>query len=370
MAAIEQNRTAGAPVEAPEARSTGRRLRWPLMIIAPVAVIAAAAYVYLTGGRYQSTDDAYINASRVAISSNVAGRVIELDVRENQAVKAGQVLFRLDQRDFQAAVESARAELARARLQVRSTQATYDPRAADLTAARAELAYREKELARQRQLTASGVGSQRELDQRADDVTAARSRVRAAEAAVSQALATIGGPPTGPVDANPAVQAAQAALDRAMLNLSYTTVKAPQDGRVTRVEQLQVGTYVTAAQPLFFLVAPRMWIDANFKENQLSYMRVGQHGTAKVDAFPGRKFPVHVESLSPGTGAAFALLPPENATGNWVKVTQRLPVRIAFDRPEDIMDLLHAGLSASVSIDTEHRRTFGASPPPPARPGA
>jgi membrane fusion protein (multidrug efflux system) len=335
------------------------------MIAAPVIILAAAAYAYLTGGRFQSTDDAYVNASRVAVSSNVAGRVIELDVRENQPVKAGQVLFRLDSRDYEAAVASAKAELARARLQVRSTQASYDPRAAELRAARADLAYKQKELARQRQLTTAGVGSQRELDQRTDDVNAASNKVRAAEAAVRQALATIGGPPNGSVDANPAVQAAQAALDRAELNLSYTVIKAPQDGRVTRVEQIQVGSYITSAQPLFYLVAPRMWIDANFKENQLTYMRVGQHGEAKIDAFPGQKIPVHVESLSPGTGAAFSILPPENATGNWVKVTQRLPVRIAFDRPQDVEAMLHAGLSADVKIDTEHRRTlFGGSPPP------
>jgi hypothetical protein len=157
----------------------------------------------------------------------------------------------------------------------------------------------------------------------------------------------------------PAVVAAKVALDRALLNRSYTQVVAPQDGQVTRVEQLQVGSYITAAQPLFTLVAPRMWIDANFKEDQLTYMRVGQHGTAKIDAFPDRSFAVHVESLSPGTGTAFSILPPENATGNWVKVTQRLPVRIAFDDLGTVSGLLHAGLSAKVNIDTEHRRSIG-----------
>jgi membrane fusion protein (multidrug efflux system) len=369
MTAVNEGASAGPSAGAASPRSLGRRLKWPLIIIVPVLMLIAAAYVFLTGGRYQTTDDAYVQAARVSISANIPGRVIEVFVRENQPVKAGQVLFRLDPRDYEAAVASARAELARAELQVRSTQASYAPRAAELRAAEAELAYRQKELARQRELTASDVGSRRELDERTNDVNVARQRVATARANLEQALATIGGPPSGPVASHPAVRAAQAALDRALLNQSYTVVRAPQDGLVTRVEQLQVGSYITAAQPLFTLVAPRMWIDANFKESQLTYMRVGQRGEAEVDAYPGQTFHVHVESLSPGTGSAFALLPPENATGNWVKVTQRLPVRIAFDEPAEIQARLHAGLSAKVSIDTGHRRELFGKGAPPARPG-
>ena len=277
-----------------------------------------------------------------------AGNIVRAYAEAAQAQRAQQGL-------------GAQAQLAQAQLQVRSTQASYEPRAADLQAAQAEVAYRQKELDRQTLLTQSGVGSQRELDERKNDLVAARDRVTSAQAALQQALATIGGPANGPVDANPAVQTAKVALDRALLSRSYTTVVAPQDGQVTRVEQLQVGSYITAAQPLFTLVAPRMWIDANFKEDQLAYMRVGQHGQAHIDAFPQRDYPVHVESLSPGTGTAFSILPPENATGNWVKVTQRLPVRIAFDDTDAVRDILHAGLSAKVKIDTEHRR-FGAGP--------
>jgi membrane fusion protein (multidrug efflux system) len=294
----------------------------------------------------------------------VPGRVVELLVKENQPVKAGQILFRLDARDFDVAIANARAQLAQARLQVRSTQSSYAPRAAELKAAQNDLAFRIKELARQRELTATEVGSQRELDERTNDVNVARQRVVTAQANVEEALATIGGSPTGPTDSHPSVQAAQAALDRAMLNRSYTVVVAPQDGLVTKVEQLQVGSYVNAAQPLFTLVSPRMWIDANFKEGQLTYMQVGQKGEAEIDAYPGQKFAVHLESLSPGTGSAFSILPAENATGNWVKVTQRLPVRVAFDDPAAVRARLHAGLSAKVVIDTQHRRTLGKAPPP------
>lgn len=360
MAAVEQN--AGAEP------SLARRLRWPLMILAPAVILAIAGYVYLTGGRYQSTDDAYVQAAKVQVSANIPGRVVELLVRENQPVKAGQVLFRLDPRDYDVAIATAQAQLAEARREARATQSSYAPRAAELAAAQGDLKYRLGELARQQELTAASVGSQRELEERTHDARAARAQVAAAEANVREALATIGGSPSGSVDAHPAVQVARASLDRALLMKSYTVVAAPQDGLVTRVEQLQVGSYITAAQPLFSLVAPRMWIDANFKENQLTHMRVGQRGRAEIDAFPGEDFDVHVESLSPGTGSAFSILPAENATGNWVKVTQRLPVRIAFDHPERLAGRLHAGLSARVKIDTEHRRVLFASHPAPGAP--
>jgi membrane fusion protein (multidrug efflux system) len=167
--------------------------------VAPVVVIALALYAYLTGGRYQSTDDAYVQAARVPISANVPGRVVELLVHENEPVKAGQVLFRLDPRDYQTAVNSARAQLMQAETQVRSSQATYAPRQAELESALADLAYRQKELARQRQLTSSGVGSQRELDQRTNDVVDARNKVDTARANLKQALAAIGGPVNAPV---------------------------------------------------------------------------------------------------------------------------------------------------------------------------
>jgi membrane fusion protein (multidrug efflux system) len=367
MAVLEQNGAAPSGAAGP---SLLRRWRTPLMVAAPIVVIAVGAYAYLSSGRYQSTDDAYLQAARVAISANVAGRVVEVLVHENQVVRAGEVLFRLDARDYDAAVEEARATLEAARLQVRSSQAGYAPRATELKAAEAELAYRLKELARQRQLTAGAVGSLRELDERSHDVVVARDRVATARANLDQTVVSIGGSPQGPVETHPDVQEAKAALDRAILHRSYTVVAAPQDGVVTRVEQLQPGSYITAAQPLFSLVAPRMWIDANFKESQLTYMRVGQKGEAEIDAYPHERFAVHVESLSPGTGSAFSILPPENATGNWVKVTQRLPVRVAFDDPSAVRQRLHAGLSATVKIDTQHRRAlFGGAPPAAARHG-
>jgi membrane fusion protein (multidrug efflux system) len=184
--------------------------------------------------------------------------------------------------------------------------------------------------------------------------------------------ASLAGDVARPVSQQPGVRRAQAALDRARLNLGYTTVRAAQDGVVTKVDQLQVGDYVSASSPVFSLVGDRLWVEANFKENQLRYMRLGQTATIKVDAFPDRHLTARVTSFSPGTGNSFAVLPAENATGNWVKVVQRLPVELTIDRvPADIP--LHAGLSVDVTVDTGHKRhLLGADTPPtaPATPPA
>lgn len=354
-----QTAAAGAPPPPPEAPppSLARRLRWPLIIGGPLVVILLVLFFWLTGGRYISTDDAYLQAAKVDVSANVPGRVVEVDVHDNQRVVVGQQLFRLDPRPLQTAAEEAEAQLGSARYTIAGQQAAVGQRQADLAAAKATLAYQLKELARQKVLTGSGVGSAAQLDAQQHNVDAAKAALEAAQKGLDEALAALGGSVAGNPAANPAVQQAQAALDRAKLNLSYGVVNAPQAGTVTKVDQLQVGDYVAAAQPLFTLVADRVWVEANFKEDQLAHMRVGQPATFKIDAYPGVTFHGHVDSLSPGTGSSFALLPAENATGNWVKVVQRLPVRIAIDdAPRDIG--LHAGLSVSVKVDTGIKRTL------------
>ena len=354
-AEVAPGQPAGSPPEFAGTPSLARRLRYPLLIGVPILVIIAAFFVYLSGGRYQSTDDAYIQSARVDVSANVAGRVIDLPVHENQRVKAGDVLFRLDPAPIDTAAAQAAADLANAKQNLTGAGATYQQRTVELQAAQVTLAYQDKELVRQKALTASGVGSQAQLDAQVQAVAVAKANVAAAQQAQANALATLGGKVDGPVADNPAVRTAQAALDRARLNQSYTVIRAPQDGTVTKVEQLQVGDYINAAQPVFSLVAPRVWVEANFKEDQLTYMRPGQPATFKVDAYPGTVFHGRVQSLSPGTGSSFSLLPPENATGNWVKVVQRLPVRVAIDNPPEDLPL-HAGLSVTVKVDTAHRR--------------
>jgi membrane fusion protein (multidrug efflux system) len=336
-------------------------MRLPLMIGGPVLAALVALIVYLFTGRYEGTDDAYVQAASVAISSNVAGRVQALEVRDNQAVSKGEILFRLDAAPLRIAVEEAGAQLAAARLQVQSLKASYRQRQAEVASARETLEFQERETQRQRRLLASGISSALQVDRAVHALENARAQLAAAEQQQGAALAGLNGNPDIAPDEHPMVQQAQATLDRAKLNLSYTVIRAPSDGVVTRVEQLQVGTYIAAAAPVFALVSRRdVWVEANFKENQLTYMRAGQPATVKVDSYPGKTFRGTVASVSPGTGSQFSVLPPENATGNWVKVVQRLPVRIEL-RQLDSRYPLQAGLSANVSVDTGHERhLFGA----------
>ncbi len=326
------------------------------MVLGPALVVAAGAYFYLSGGRYEDTDDAYVRTAQVAISSDVAGRVQELAVHDNQAVRKGDVLFRLDDAALRIAAEEARAKLAAARLQVASLKANYRQRLAELQAARDALAYQEREYARQQKLLTSGISSRQQVDRALHALDDARARVSGTQQQIGAVVASLGGDPNIAPDRHPGVEQAQAALDHALLELSYAVVRAPGDGVVTRVDRLQVGTYIQASAPVFALVSTRkVWIEANFKEDQLAHMRPGQSATVQLDSFPGKTFQARVASVSPGTGSQFSVLPPENATGNWVKVVQRLPVRLELDRLDPAYPL-HAGLSADVTVDTHYRR--------------
>jgi membrane fusion protein, multidrug efflux system len=333
-----------------------KRLRLPLMIGGPVLAAIIAVVVYLAGGRYEHTDDAYVQAASVSISSNVAGRVQELYVRDNQAVRKGDVLFRLDDAPFRIAVEEATAQLAAVRLQVESLKASYRQREAELAAARDTLAFQQREADRQQRLFASGISSQLQVDRAMHALEDAHAQLAGAEQQVRAVLASLGGDPDIEPDKHPMVQQAQAALDRAKLNLSYTVIKAPSDGIVARVEQLQVGNYISASAPVFALVSTEdVWVEANFKEDQLTHMRAGQDANVSVDSYPGKTFAAKVVSVSPGTGSQFSVLPAENATGNWVKVVQRLPVRVELKQLDPEFPL-QGGLSAYVRVDTHHQR--------------
>jgi membrane fusion protein (multidrug efflux system) len=193
----------------------------------------------------------------------------------------------------------------------------------------------------------------------ANQADQAARQVEAQRQAVANALTALDGDPNLPIERHPMVLQARARLSAAGLNRSYVDVAALQDGIVTKVDQLQVGDYVNASTPVFSLVSPNVWIEANFKENQLEYMRAGQSAQVRVDAYPDRRFKARIESISPGTGSSFSLLPAENATGNWVKVTQRVPVRVVFDGDPGVP--MPAGLSVSVKVDTTHKRTLGGS---------
>lgn len=338
-------------------RPLRQRVRLPLMLAGPLVVLLAATWWYLTSGRYVSTDDAYVQAARTMVSADVSGRVVAVDVRDNQRISKGQALFRLDDRTYRIAVEDAKAQLAAARLQVKAMQATYQQKLADSKATEETLAYQQREHERQRQLAASGVAARSTFDQVQNAMQVARQKLVSAQSDLAHALAQLAGNPDLPVDQHPSVQRAQAALDKAELDLSYTIVRAHENGIVTKVEQLQVGTYVTASTPVFALISDRIWIEANFKETELTHMRPGQKATVEIDTYPGVVFSATVQSLSPGTGLIFSLLPAENATGNWVKVVQRLPVRLVLDDIDPKLPL-RAGLSTTVEVDTQHRRPW------------
>ena len=355
--------TADADAFVPPRQRTVRRV---LMLAAPIIVIIGALWFYLTGGRYESTQNAALQTGMVAISASISGKVVAVEVKENQRVRAGDVLFRIGSGTFQAAVDEAEAQLAGARTDIGSTRADYQQALSEIRAAQARAAFARGEASRQGQLLREGIASRAQYDAATTQARTAQDAIASAQARAESLRASLAGNVGGPVDAQPAVRQAASQLEKARIGLRDTVVRAPQDGVVTRVHQLQVGSYVTAGRPVFMLAGTRYWVQANFKENQLRHMRAGQPAKITIDAFPDHVLKGHVASFSPGTGNSFSILPAENATGNWVKVVQRLPVEVAIDEaPGDLP--LSTGLSVEVEVDTGHERhLFGADTQAPA----
>ena len=331
-------------------------LRLGLMLSVPLLIAVAAGYFYLVSGRYVSTDDAYVQADIAQVSSDVPGRVIEVDVHDNEKVQPGQVLFRLDDRNYRIAVEQAKAELASARLQIDSLRANYREKLADQKQVQDTLSYELREFARQQELLGEHVTSQSKFDEVRHALDMARQSVATNEQQIADTLAALGGNPDIATNEHPLVQRAQAKLDQAELDLSHTVIRAPFEGIATKVDRLPVGAYLNAAQPGFSLVATRhVWIEANYKETDLTHMRPGQVATVDIDTYPDRTFSAVVESIGAGTGSMFSVLPPQNASGNWVKVVQRIPVRLVIQDPDPERPL-RAGMSATVEVNTNYRQ--------------
>ncbi len=348
-----------------------RRIRGVLMLAAPVVVIVGVLWFYLTGGRYESTENAQLQTGMVAISASVPGKVTSVNVSENQLVRTGQILFTVNNDNYNAQVAENEAELAAARTDIAAQRASYAASLSQISTEEAKLAFARSEVARQQALLQEGISSRTQYDAAVREVRTATANIAAARARSESLKAALSGNIAGPADIQPSVRKAAAQLQKARIALDDSIVRAPLDGVVTKVHQLQPGNYVTPGKPVFMLTGTRFWVVANFKENQLRYMRVGQPATVKVDAFPDHELKGHIASFSPGTGNAFSILPAENATGNWVKVVQRLPVEIAIDEvPQGLP--LHMGLSVEVTVDTGHKRhLFGADeqPAPPASKG-
>lgn len=335
----------------PEAKPRRRWGRTLLMLLVPLLLAAGGgAWWWLTRGQV-ATDNAYVQQNKVSIAPEVAGRIVEVAVAENQRVNRGDLLFRIDPAPYEIALMQADAALSSARLQVRELRAGVGAKVADVASAQAAVTNARASYQRQQELLQRGFTTRAAYDQALAALRQAEQQVAADRANVESARAAVGGG-TGPVDQHPLVRAAMAQRAQAALNLSRTTVRAPAEGIVSQIERLQVGGLTPAQLPVATLVTSgRTWVEANFKETQLEDLRVGQPATVELDIYPDLKIRGMVESLGAGTGSEFSVLPAQNATGNWVKVTQRVPVRIRLlDAPADRP--LIAGMSAHVTVDT------------------
>jgi membrane fusion protein, multidrug efflux system len=336
-----------------------RTLRRVLLAAGPVLVLAGALFVYTTGGRYISTDDAYVHAGKLTVATDVSGIVSNVAVHESQKVEKGEVLFTLDQEPFQIALAGAQANLGTVRNQLTTLQATYRQKQAQIDQAKTDVAFYETSFQRQQDLLKRGVASQAAFDQARRDLDSARERVSMTQHDAQATLAQLGGNADAPIEENANYLAAKAQVDKAQRDLRRTIVLAPIPGIVTNVDALQVGEYLPAAQAAFSLVSSAdVWIEANPKESDLTYLKPGASATVTIDAYPGREWQATVSSLSPATGTEFSVLPAQNATGNWVKVVQRVPIRLTVQMPADAPPL-RTGMSATVEIDTGHRRALG-----------
>jgi membrane fusion protein (multidrug efflux system) len=344
--------TATTDTAAATPRKRSNTLLW---IAGPALVLGIAGYFYFTGGRYVSTDNAYVQADQITISPQIAGRVAEVLVRENQAVKAGDLLFRIDEEPLKIAVQRLEAQAESVRSMLDGARNGYRGAEADLRSADADLHHAQQQYERVQDLRKRGLVAQQALDDAANSVASTRGKRDANAAAVARAQNLLGGLPSAANDTLPGYKLAQAQLAQAQLDLSHTEVRAPVDGVIGKTD-LQVGEFLTIGQPAMPLVATKtLWVEANFKETDLTNVAIGQTAQIAIDTYPGKHWNARVASISPASGAEFSVLPAQNATGNWVKIVQRIPVRLALDSADGLPQL-RAGMSAEVEIDTGRER--------------
>lgn len=335
--------------------SRQRRLR-RVLLLGPLLVVLVGAYVYATGGRYAGTDDAYVKAHMVSVSADISGRVVDVLVQENQIVKPGQPLFRLDEEPLRIALAEAEANLEVVRNDIAAQKAAYHQAEEQLKIAQANVAFAQREYARREKLVAQRIVSESEFDEARNAYQVALREEAGVRQEMQRILSELAGDPDIAPEDHPRFRTALARVEQAKLDLKRAVVVAHSHGTVSQVDRLRPGDYVQAGQAAFSIVdQDSVWVEANLKETDLTHVRPGQTATVEIDTYPGHVWQARVESIGAATGAEFSLLPPQNATGNWVKVVQRVPVRLALD--ETFADApLRAGMSAVISIDTGHRR--------------
>ena len=358
MSDTTQPKTDAAPIAPPlTPQPTHNRLRLVrvlLLLVVPLAALGAGAVVYLKGGRSVDTENAYVKADKVPVSAEISGVVTEVLVQDNQLVQAGQPLFRIDTAAFQVAASRAEARLAQVRQEHAETQASYREKLADIELARSKHAFALREQQRMADLVAKGFISAARFDDAHNNADLAEQQIRALEQGLRRIAAALGGGPETRAEKLPSYQGAMAEMAQARLNLAHAEVRTPTAGTVSRPPK--PGQYLNAGTTAMALVVGgNLWIEANFPETDLTHVQAGQRVSIRVDTYPDHRWQGVVDSLSPATGAEFSVIPAQNATGNWVKIAQRVTVRIRIEPAPDAPPL-RAGLSAGVEIDTRQRR--------------
>ena len=343
------------PKVTPRAR-VRQLVRGALFALLPLALLAGG-YWYVTGGQVMSTDDAYVEADKVGLSTDVSGIVKEVEVAENQRVAAGQVLYRLDDLQFRLALARATAQIGMVRDALNALKANYRDMQTQIQQAQYDVDYYDREFRRQQILLSGGVASQQAFDAAQRNLQNARQKLASLNQQLAAIAANLNGDPNGPVEQNPRYLDAVAQRDEARRQLDHTVVKAPFAGIVTNVPTIAPGKYLAASTTAFYLVASdHVWVDSNPKETELTFVRVGQSVAVTVDTYPGTQWHGTVESISPAAAQEFSLLPAQNTSGNWVKVVQRIPMRVRVDTSDLKLPPLRAGMSVAVGVDTGHTR--------------